>query len=67
MPKEPNVKRAISFIDGQNLFRHAEDVFGHYHPNYDPNKLTAAICAANGWVVAGVQFYTGTQEKKVRK
>lgn len=64
MPKEPDVKRAISFIDGQNLFRHAKDAFGHYHPNYDPKKLTAAICAANGWIVAGVQFYTGTPEKE---
>lgn len=64
MPKEPNVKRAISFIDGQNLFRHAKDAFGYYHPNYDPKKLTAAICAANGWVVAGVQFYTGTPDRE---
>lgn len=64
MLKEPNVKRAISFIDGQNLFRHAKEAFGHYHPNYDPNKLTAAICAAKGWEVAGVQFYTGTPKKE---
>ena len=29
MPREPDVKRAVSFIDGQNLFRHAKDAFGH--------------------------------------
>lgn len=62
MPKEPDVKQAISFIDGQNLFRHAKDAFGHHHPNYDPLKLTAAVCAANGWTVAEVRFYTGVPQ-----
>ena len=64
MSKEPDVKRTISFIDGQNLFRHAMDAFGHYHPNYDPKKLTTAVCDANGWAVAEVRFYTGVPEMK---
>ena len=59
MPEEPREKRAVSYFDGQNLFRHAKDAFGHHHPNYDPVRLTAAVCAANGWVAAGVRFYTG--------
>ena len=25
MPTEPDIKRAVSFIDGQNLYRHAKD------------------------------------------
>ena len=54
------MKRAFSFIDGQNLYRHAKDAFGHYHPNYDPIKLSEAVCAANGWKSCGVRFYTGT-------
>ncbi len=62
MPVEPVTKRAVSFFDGQNLFRHAKDAFGHHHPNYDPNKLAAAVCAANGWVAAGVRFYTGVPD-----
>ena len=33
MPTEPDIKRAVSFIDGQNLYRHAKDAFGHHHPN----------------------------------
>ena len=57
---EPQVKRAVSFIDGQNLYRHAKDAFGHHHPNYDPIKLSEAVCAANGWTSCGVRFYTGT-------
>lgn len=59
MPREPDVKRAVSFIDGQNLFRHAKDAFGHYHPNYDVRKLSDAVCAAHGWVNRSVRFYTG--------
>ncbi len=62
MPVEAVTKRTISFIDGQNLFRHAKDAFGHHHPNYDPNKLAAAVCATNGWAAAGVRFYTGVPD-----
>ncbi|MCE2519939.1 MAG: NYN domain-containing protein [Alphaproteobacteria bacterium] len=62
MLEEPRTRRAISFIDGQNLFRHAKDAFGHHHPNYDPVSLAAAVCAANGWVTAGVRFYTGVPD-----
>jgi uncharacterized LabA/DUF88 family protein len=57
---EPAVKRAVSFFDGQNLYRHAKDAFGYYHPNFDPIKLSDAVCAANGWERRGVRFYTGT-------
>ena len=60
MPREPHVKRAVSFVDGQNLYRHAKDAFGHHHPNYDPIKLSEAVCAACGWTSSGVRFYTGT-------
>ena len=56
---EPDIKRAVSFIDGQNLYRHAKDAFGHHHPNYDPRSLADAVCADCGWVNHGVRFYTG--------
>ena len=59
MSNEPPEKRAVSFIDGQNLFRHAKDAFGHYHPNYDPSQLAAAVCAQEGWLNQQVRFYTG--------
>ena len=59
MPAEPDIKRAISFIDGQNLYRHAKDAFGHHHPNYDPRLLADAVCAERGWVNHGIRFYTG--------
>ena len=57
---EPIIKRAVAFFDGQNLFRHAMAAFGYYHPNYDPVKLTDAICLDRGWIRQGVRFYTGT-------
>jgi len=56
---EPETKRAVAFIDGQNLYHHAKAAFGHHHPNYDPVKLTSAVCEAKGWSNAGVRFYTG--------
>ena len=59
MPTEPDTKRAVSFFDGQNLYRHAKDAVGHYHPNYDPHRLADAVCAEHGWINRGVRFYTG--------
>ncbi len=52
-------KYAMAFIDGQNLFQHAMDAFGYYHPNYDPLKLHRAVCAHFGWVPNLVRFYSG--------
>jgi uncharacterized LabA/DUF88 family protein len=60
MAIEPTDKRAVAFIDGQNLYRHAKDAFGYHFPNYDPNKLHNAVCGAQGWRPHGVRFYTGT-------
>lgn len=57
---EPQVKRAVAFFDGQNLYRHAKEAFGHHYPNYDPQKLFDAVCHAHGWQNHGVRFYTGT-------
>ena len=59
---EPAVKRAVAFFDGQNLFRSAMAAFGHYHPNYDPMKLTDAVCRARGWQNHGARFYTGVPD-----
>ena len=59
MIAEPDKKYAMAFFDGQNLYRHAKDAFGHHHPNYDPIKLHAAVCAQKGWIPNLVRFYTG--------
>jgi len=52
-------KNVMAFFDGQNLYQHAKEAFGHYHPNYDPLKLHKAVCAANGWRAKLTRFYTG--------
>lgn len=32
---EPAIKRAVTFVDGQNLYRSAKEAFGYHFPNYD--------------------------------
>lgn len=59
MAAEPAVKHAVGFFDGQNLFQHAKDAFGHFHPNYDPQKLLQVVCDTRGWKPTLVRFYTG--------
>jgi uncharacterized LabA/DUF88 family protein len=59
MPTEPRIKRPVAFLDGQDLFYAAKEAFGYPYPNYDPKLLTERICAAHGWSVAGIYFYTG--------
>src|SRR5262249_30186560 len=59
MPVEPLFKRTIAFVDGQNLFHNARNAFGYNFPNYDVQKLARAVCAARGWRLERVQFYTG--------
>jgi hypothetical protein len=50
MPTEPPVKRAVAFIDGQNLFHAAKRAFGYPYPNYDISKLAASpIEARSTW------------------
>ena len=54
----------MAFFDGQNLFRHAKDAFGHHHPNFDPIKLHKMVCASKGWTPNLVRFYTGIPKKE---
>ena len=46
-------------IDGQNLFHSARSAFGYTFPNYDVAALAGAVCAACGWQLDEVCFYTG--------
>jgi len=59
MPIEPVAKRTIAFVDGQNLYHNARNVFGYNYPNYDVQKLAEAVCTSRGWKLERVQFYTG--------
>lgn len=64
MVKEPEVERAVSFFDGQNLFHHARGSFGHSRPNSDPRRSSEAVCVAGKWDNHGVRFHTGVPDAK---
>jgi uncharacterized LabA/DUF88 family protein len=59
MPTEPPIKRAVVFIDGQNLFYAAKIAFGHSYPNYDPKALAERVCLDHSWQLVQTRFYTG--------
>lgn len=62
MPVEPAIKRAVAFVDGQNLFHSAKAAFGYTFPNFDIKKLAELICAQQGWQSSEVRFYTGVPD-----
>jgi len=62
MAKEPATKRAVCFIDGQNLFHSAKAAFGFTFPNYDVSALARYACGVNSWNCASVRFYTGVPD-----
>ncbi len=59
---EPALKRAMVFVDGQNLFHHAKDAFGYIFPNYNVSALASRICADQNWNLSGICFYTGVPD-----
>lgn len=58
-------KRAMAFIDGQNLFNAAKEAFGYPYPNYDVLKLAQAVCDRQGWILSAVHFYTGMPDQTI--
>ncbi len=59
MAVEPQIKRAVVFVDGQNLYHCAREAFGCSHPNYDILKLARWVCQQHGWELKQARFYTG--------
>jgi uncharacterized LabA/DUF88 family protein len=59
LPPEPSDKRAVAFVDGQNLFHAAREAFGYTYPNYDVRALAERACAGRGWQLVRAYFYTG--------
>jgi len=62
MPVAPNPIKATAFFDGQNLFHSAKAAFGYKFPNFDPVALSKTLCAAKGWELGQVRFYTGVPD-----
>lgn len=55
----PAKKRAVIYIDGQNLYHCAREAFGCTHPDYDVLKIAQCVCDSQGWHLKQVRFYTG--------
>lgn len=64
--RQPSVKRAVTFVDGQNLFHAARASFGYSYPNYDVLALSRAVCRTAGWTLTDVRFYTGIPDPSSR-
>ena len=62
MVTEPAIKRAIAFVDGQNLYHSARASYGYNYPNYDILALSTAICLKQNWNLCAVHFYTGVPD-----
>ena len=58
-PAPPDTLRAVIFVDGQNLYHCVRETFGYSFPNYDVLRLAQHVCAARGWMLSEVRFYTG--------
>lgn len=58
-PSEPKNRKAIAFIDGQNLFHAVKKAFGYSYPNYNVKSLAKAICRQQNWNLIQNRFYTG--------
>ena len=59
MPVEPEIKRAIVFVDSQNLFYAVKKAFGYSYSNYDIAGLASTICLKMNWQHGQTRFYTG--------
>ena len=58
--QNPDTKRVVAFVDGQNLFNAAKKAFGYSYPNYDAVKLAQLVCGQQGnWTLVKLHFYTG--------
>jgi uncharacterized LabA/DUF88 family protein len=62
--QEPQEKRAVAFVDGQNLFHRAKEAFSLSEPTYDVHAIAATICQREGWALRQVRFYTGIPLKQ---
>ncbi len=63
VPQEPTTKRAVAFVDGQNLFHAAREAFGYTYPNYDALALAQAVCTSRSWQLGQTRFYTGIPDQ----
>ena len=59
MDGDPSLKRAVSFVDGQNRFHAPREAFGDTYPNYDVAAPAKQVWTGHRWELTQVRFYTG--------
>jgi uncharacterized LabA/DUF88 family protein len=59
---EPPKIRAVTFVDGQNLYHAAKEAFGHRFPTYGIQALGSSVCERKGWILTESRFYTGVPD-----
>lgn len=64
MRAEPQVKRTVVFVDGQNLYHSVREAFGYTYPNFDVLALADAVCSRKGWQLEHIRFYTGVPDAR---
>lgn len=63
MASEPFRKRAVAFVDAQNLFDAVKEAFGYSCPKYDVAALATSVCRTQGWQLEQTRFYTGIPDR----
>lgn len=62
---EPDVKRAETFFDLQNLYLSAKSAWGIKYPNFDPVALSRLVVSRFPlWKLTGIHLYTGIHSSK---
>lgn len=68
MPLEPSVKRVYAFVDCQNLYKKAAEVFGCRYPDFEPFELSRTICSQRqGWELDHLCVYTGIHSPEANR
>lgn len=62
MAAEPEIKRTVVFIDGQNLYHSVRNAFGYTFPNFNVKALANRVCTTKAWQLDSVRFYTGVPD-----
>ena len=62
MAAEPERRRVVAYVDGQNLYYAAREAFGYSYPNYDVMALACRVSLMQGWNLESVRFYTGVPD-----
>lgn len=64
---EPEIKRAVVYIQADVLWQEAKRMFGINHLDVIPSELAKAICEKNGWEFSGIYIYVARQSEDVNE